>query len=239
MKSTYILSAIAAGLFLVTTSGACFAQEKAATPPAAEAPKAKNSETKKEGEKKNKDGEKKKESTSQATIGQSAPAFKLTCTAGKEASLADFKGKIVVIEWFNPDCPYIVKHHKTNTTFNDLHAKYAGKDVVFLAINSNREGKQGSGKDRNAKAAEEFKLPYPILMDTTGETGKAYGAKTTPHCYVIDKNGVLAYEGAIDDDRSVETPGKVNYVAKAVDELLAGTSVSTTQTKPYGCSVKY
>jgi peroxiredoxin len=111
--------------------------------------------------------------------------------------------------------------------------------VVFLAINSNREGKQGSGKDRNAKAAEEFKMPYPILMDTTGETGKAYGAKTTPHCYVIDKNGVLAYEGAIDDDRSVETPGKVNYVAKAVDELLAGSSVSTTQTKPYGCSVKY
>lgn len=235
MKSTLILSAVAAGLFLMATSGTSFAQEKAATPAPAEAPEAKNAEPKKE----KKDGDKKKESTSAAAIGQAAPAFKLTCTAGKEVSLSDFKGKIVVLEWFNPDCPYIVKHHKTNMTFNDLHKKYAGKDVVFLAINSNREGKQGSGKDRNAKAVEEFKLPYPVLMDTTGETGKAYGAKTTPHCYVIDKNGVLAYEGAIDDDRSVETPGKVNYVAKAVDELLAGSSVSTAQTKPYGCSVKY
>lgn len=256
MKSTFLLSTIAAGLFVAATGGTSFAQEKPATQPttqpatqpAATQPQKhtehkqadhKQADHKKDGEKKKDADKEKKESSTQAAIGQPAPAFKLTSAAGKEVSLGDYKGKIVVLEWFNPECPYIVKHHKTNTTFNDLHKKYAAKDVVFLAINSNREGKQGSGKERNAKAAEEFKLAYPILLDTTGETGKAYGAKTTPHCFVIDKKGVLAYEGAIDDDRSVETAGKVNYVAKAVDELLAGSSVSTSQTKPYGCSVKF
>ena len=185
------------------------------------------------------DGEKKAAAGDGAVIGQPAPAFKLTGVDGKEVSLSAYKGKIVVLEWFNPECPYIVKHHKINMTFNDMAKKYAGKDVVMLAINSNADGKPGSGKDLNAKAAKDFKIEYPILLDPKGEVGKAYGAKTTPHCFVIAKDGTLAYAGAIDDDKSAETAGKTNYVVKAVDELLAGSSVSTATTKPYGCSVKY
>ena len=176
-----------------------------------------------------------------AKVGEKAPEFTLKDVAGAEVKLADLNkdGTIVVIEWFNPDCPFIVKHHEKNTTFADLHTKYSDKKVKFVAINSSAAGKEGYGQERNMKAKTDWKIAYPILLDESGAIGKAYGAKTTPHCFVIDKNGVLAYQGAIDDNKSPTEKGKTNYVANALDNLLAGKAVETSETKPYGCSVKY
>jgi peroxiredoxin len=173
-----------------------------------------------------------------AKVGQRAPDFTLVDTDGKEHKLSSSSGKIIVIEWFNPDCPFVKKHHTVNPTFNDMYTKYA-KDVQFYAINSGAPGMQGAGKDRNVKAKTEFNLQYPILLDETGEVGKAYGARNTPAMYVIAADGTLAYAGAIDDDNSPETAGKTNYVTKALDELLAKKPVTTSETTPYGCSVKY
>lgn len=180
-----------------------------------------------------------KKSDEIASVGKKAPDFSLFDTEGKEHKLSSLAGKIVVIEWFNPECPYVVKQHAKTTTVKDMVDKYAGKDVVFFAINSNATGEQGSGKDRNAKAAKDWAIKYPVLLDETGATGKAYGAKNTPAMYVVNKDGILAYSGAIDDDKSAETAGKTNYVTKAVDELLAGKKVTTSETRPYGCGVKY
>lgn len=187
--------------------------------------------------------ESKKESKKEmggVTPGATAPDFTLTDTDGKEHSLAKYlkDGKIVVIEWFNPDCPFVKKHHDDNKTMNDLHKKYSDKGVVFLAINSGAPGKQGAGKERNAKARVDSAIPYPVLLDEKGVTGKAYGAKHTPDMFIITPDGTVAYMGAIDDDPTTKI-GKVNYVAKALDEILAKKPVTTRETKGYGCSVKY
>jgi peroxiredoxin len=136
--------------------------------------------------------------------------------------LEDFKGKIVVLEWFNPECPFVKKHHELNTTMVDTAAKYKDKDVVWLAINSGAEGKQGAGKDVNEQARKDWKLTYPVLLDESGTVGKAYGAKTTPHMFVINKDGVLVYAGAIDDNTDPKTVGKTNYVANAIEATLKG-----------------
>lgn len=174
-----------------------------------------------------------------AKIGEKAPNFTLTDINGKTFTLADATkdGKIVVLEWFNPECPVVVKHHASNPTFKNLAAEFAGKEVVMVAINSGAPGNQGAGKDLNVKAAKDFGMAYPILLDESGKVGKQYGAKTTPHMFVIDKNGTLAYAGAIDDKS--KKPGEVNYVSQAVNELLAGQTVTTAETQAYGCSVKY
>jgi peroxiredoxin len=174
-----------------------------------------------------------------ATVGSEAPAFTLTDTDGKSHNLSDFKGKIVVIEWFNPECPFIVKHHKVNPTFNNLFSEYNSKGVVFLAINSSAKGKQGNGKDLNAKMKTDYKMEYPILMDEDGKVGMAYGAKTTPHVFIIGTDGKIAYNGAIDNNTDVKKAGDKNYAKMALDEMLAGKPVTTAETKPYGCSVKY
>ncbi len=171
-------------------------------------------------------------------IGAKAPEFSLKDTEVHEHALSSLSGKIVVLEWFNPDCPYVQKQHEKTTTMADLVKKYGDK-VTFLAINSTAPGKQGSGKDRNAKAKTDWKIDYPILLDETGEVGKSYQSKNTPTMYIIDASGNLAYWGAIDDDSSWDKAGKTNYVAKALDELLAGKPVSQSKTKPYGCNVKY
>jgi peroxiredoxin len=172
-----------------------------------------------------------------AKIGSLAPTFTLTDTDGKTHDLAALtkEGKIVVIEWFNPDCPFVKKHHEVNTTFADLFKNYSGKGVVFLAINSGAEGKQGFGKDLNAKTAKEWGMQYPVLLDADGKVGKAYGAKTTPHMYIIGKDGKVAYMGAIDDQKE----GGKNYVRQALDQIIKGETVTEASTKPYGCSVKY
>jgi len=237
-----LLSTLAAGT-LALASAAAFAQPastpaKPATPattPAKENAGDKDSKTTK------KDGAKHDEKSAGATIGAPAPDFTLRDLDGKEHSLAALtkSGKIVVLQWFNPECPFVVKHYGENTTFNDMATKYKGKDVVILAINSGAPGKQGVGKERNAKAVKDWKIAYPVLLDESGEIGRKYGAKNTPAMYVIAKDGTLAYTGAIDDDSGADKPGKTNYVTKAVDELLAGTNVSQATTKPYGCSVKY
>lgn len=174
-----------------------------------------------------------------AKIGEPAPAFTLTDTDGKTVNLSDFKGKVVVLEWFNPECPFIVKHHAKNTTFNDLYTQYNTKNVVFLAINSSAEGKQGYGKKLNQEKKTAYKMQYPILLDEDGKVGRAYAAKTTPHCFIIDTEGKLAYGGAIDNDTSPDKAGSKNYVKNALDEILAGKPVSESSTRPYGCSVKY
>ncbi len=176
-----------------------------------------------------------------AVVGERAPDFTLTDTEGKPHTLAELVNakQIVVLEWFNPDCPFILKHHVHNHTMTDLAARYREQGVVWLAVNSAAAGKQGAGLERNQKAREEYEMDFPVLMDESGAVGKAYGAKTTPHMFVIAADGTLAYAGAIDDDRSPSTPGKINHVAVALDALLAGKPVPVKETQAYGCSVKY
>ncbi|MDX2130996.1 MAG: thioredoxin family protein [Planctomycetota bacterium] len=184
----------------------------------------------------------KKESSDKINAGSVAPAFAAPDTDGKTHSLAEAtkEGKIVVLQWFNAGCPWVKMHYgaKANT-FNDLHAKYASKGVQFYAVASNAPGTQGSGKDFNAKAKTDWKMPYPILLDESGTIGRSYNAANTPLMVIIGKDGKVAYYGAIDDASETDAPGKTNYVAKALDEMLAGTNVTVPSTKPYGCSVKY
>ncbi|MBL8746292.1 MAG: thioredoxin family protein [Phycisphaerae bacterium] len=173
-----------------------------------------------------------------AKVGSAAPEFTLKDTEGKEVSLDQFKGKIVVLEWYNSGCPFVVRHHKKYNTMTDTAKKFGDK-VVWIAINSSAPGKEGHGLDVGSK--KEWSIGYPILNDETGKVGRLYGAKTTPHMFVIDAQGILRYAGAIDNDAKDEKSvgEKVNYVAQAVEEILAGKTVSQAETKPYGCSVKY
>ena len=183
---------------------------------------------------------KNKEKKEGAKVGEKAPDFTLTDVNGKTFTLADAtkEGKIVVLQWFNPECPAVVMHHQRNPTFKNMAAEFEGKDVVMVAINSGAPGKQGAGKEANAEAAKRFGMSYPVLLDESGEIGKKYGAKVTPHMFVIDKNGTLAYAGAIDNSKGSNL-GDTNYVLTAVNELLAGQTVTTTETKAYGCGIKY
>ena len=179
-----------------------------------------------------------------AKVGEKAPDFTLKTLDGKEVSLSKLlaEKKIVVIEWFNPGCPFVVKHHERFPTMANLYKKYCKGDdakVTWVAINSGAKGKQGHGVELNKKAKAKWKIEYPILLDESGKVGRMYGARTTPHMYVIDAEGKLRYAGAIDDVRNPRKLGEVNYVANALDAVLAGKDVEKTSTKPYGCSVKY
>jgi len=168
-------------------------------------------------------------------VGDQAPAFTLSDTTGNQVSLADYSGKVVVLEWLNPDCPFVQRHYKAGTMKN-LASKYGTQGVVWLTVNSTKY--MDAAANAKFKAAND--LPYPILVDQSGEVGRLYGAMTTPHMYIIDGAGNLVYIGAIDDDPRGNKDGpSTNYVAVALDEVLAGTAVSTAETKPYGCSVKY
>jgi peroxiredoxin len=170
-------------------------------------------------------------------VGQAAPDFSLENHKGETVNLSDLKGKIVVLEWFNNECPYVVKHYKEGH-MQKLASKYAEKGVVWLAINSTN----GKSNADNAAVAEKWNMPMAILNDAAGTVGKQYGATNTPHMYVINAEGNLAYIGAIDSDRSADTSkidGATNYVAEALDALLAGESVKTAETRAYGCTVKY
>ena len=176
-----------------------------------------------------------------AAPGDKAPDFTLTATDGTEHALGTYleAGNVVVLEWFNPDCPFIVKHHQNHKTMNEIYAKVQGKDVVWLAINSGAKGKEGAGLERNRKAVEDYEIPFPVLRDPTGEVGLAYGARTTPHMFVITPGGVVAYNGAIDDNRSADKLGETNYVVEALAAVMDGQTPAVTETRPYGCSVKY
>ena len=175
------------------------------------------------------------------TPGTEAPDFTLQDTDGHKHTLSEYLagGKIVVLEWFNPDCPFIVKHHKHHRTMAETQERFAKHDVVWLAINSGAPGLQGHGLERNQKARQEFKMTAPVLLDPTGRVGKLYGARTSPHMFVITTEGVVVYNGAIDDDRSAMQLGATNHVAEALQAVVAGQPVKTAETRPYGCSVKY
>lgn len=173
--------------------------------------------------------------------GAKAPDFTLTDTNGQDHTLSTYlaQGKTVVLEWFNPDCPFIVKHHKHHRTMDETFARFGDLGLVWLAINSGAPGLQGHGLERNLKAHEEFAMTFPILLDAAGQVGKLYGAKTSPHMFVITPDGTVVYNGAIDDDRSAMQLGKTNHVADALAALAAGEPVAVAETRPYGCSVKY
>ncbi len=185
--------------------------------------------------------DKKKEAQKVAAVGDPAPDFTLTDLDGKEYNLAELtkEGKVVVLEWFNPDCPYIVKHHKTFSTMDDLAEEYKDQGVVWLAINSGDPKQRSADEEYNRQKIEEWGIDVPLAMDADGKVGKAYGAKVTPHMFIIDSSGVLAYQGAIDNDRSEGKLGDVNYVRQALDQVLAGETVSEAETRPYGCGIKY
>ncbi len=176
--------------------------------------------------------------------GAPAPAFAgLRDINGKTHSLADYKGKTVVLEWVNYDCPFVKKHYGSGN-MQDLQRKYTAKGIVWLSVNSSAPGKEGSYSiaDWKKKSAERKVAANAILLDPDGAVGKAYGAKTTPHMYIIDAAGVLQYQGAIDSTPSKDASDiktSQNYVSSALDELAAGKAVSTKETKAYGCSVKY
>lgn len=178
-----------------------------------------------------------------AKVGTAAPDFTLTSADGKEVKLSDFKGKEVVLEWVNFDCPYVKKHYDEGH-MQALQKTYTEKGAVWLLISSAHKD-HATFKDSSALAATAKKKNASAthtLVDADGSVGKAYDAKTTPNMYVINKEGVLAYAGAIDSKKSTKTAdieGAENYVSLALDALMAGKEVATPKTKPYGCSVKY
>lgn len=185
----------------------------------------------------------KQEAPKGAVVGKPAPDFKLKDLAGKEVSLASFKGKVVVLEWFNPGCPFVKKSHTVGSLV-DSASRHVKNGVVWIAINSGAPGKQGHGKETNVEARSSWKMEHPVLLDENGSIGRAYGAERTPHMYVIDPKGVLVYRGAIDNspDGEKQSPQGgtlVNHVDAALADLAAGRPVAVAETKAYGCSVKY
>lgn len=170
--------------------------------------------------------------------GDTAPAFTVKNVKGEEVSLADQKGKVVVLEWNNHDCPYVKKHYGSGN-LPKLQETYTAKGVVWLSINSNA-GVNAS--DLAARSAKEGSKASQVVVDPHGKVGKAYGALTTPHMIVIGKDGKVAYNGAIDsinstDAADIEKADK--HVVAALDALLSGKTVELAKTKPYGCGVKY
>jgi len=163
-----------------------------------------------------------------------APGFSATDSTGRTVRLSDFAGKIVVLEWTNPDCPYVKRHYGAGT-MRRLAEEFSSRGVVWLAVNSSHFV--------TAAAMERWRatqgLPYPILLDPDGEIGRAWGAKTTPHMFVLDASHRIVYSGAIDDDPHGEAAAVVNYVAEVLESLTRNEPVSVASTKPYGCSVKY
>jgi len=172
-------------------------------------------------------------------VGTSAPGFQLKGVDGKSYSLADYKGKVVVLEWVNPHCPFSDRHARERT-MTEL-AKQHG-EVVWLGINSTnpQSGEFETPADYQAYIQQQG-ISYPVLYDESGATGHAYGARTTPHMFIVDPQGKIAYNGAIDDDPSGRKPKpqRVNYVANGLNSERAGSKPDPASTKPYGCTVKY
>lgn len=179
------------------------------------------------------------ETTATAEVGKKAPDFTLVDIDGKTHSLSDYAGKVVILEWFNPDCPFVKKHHQMHKSMHDTYHAAKEQGAVWLAINSAAPGKQGAGLEYNQEARKNYGIEYPLLLDESGTVGKAYGALTTPHMFVIAADGTLVYQGAIDDSPTTDKLGETNYVLGALEAIKAGKAVGTANTKPYGCSVKY
>jgi peroxiredoxin len=178
-----------------------------------------------------------------AKVGEPAPAFTSTNTSGAAVSLADYKGKLVILEWTNHDCPYVRKHYDTGN-MQSLQREATGAGVVWLTIISSAPGEQGYVKPAQADelTAGRKAAPTAVLLDPKGEVGKMYGATNTPHMYIVDKTGTLVYAGAIDDkptSRRGDVQGANNYVRVALQSVAAGQPVKTPVTQAYGCTVKY
>lgn len=178
-----------------------------------------------------------------AVVGQPAPAFSLVDSHGKSHSLASFQGKTVVLEWWNHECPFVDKHYGSGN-MQKLQKEWTGKGVVWLTVSSSGPGKQGyvDAASANALMKEKGGAPTAVLLDHDGKVGKAYGAKTTPHMFVIDARGKLVYAGGIDDKPSTDQADigtAKNHVSAALAEVLAGKPVTTATSAPYGCGVKY
>lgn len=178
-----------------------------------------------------------------AAVTGPAPDFSVTDTLGKPVRLSDYKGKFVVLEWTNPECPFVRKHYDSNN-MQGLQKEFGARDVVWLAINSTNQssGEFKSGAQMDAWLKSQGAAPKAALIDASSETGRAYAAKTTPHMFVVDPAGKIIYAGAIDDKRSAnpaDTKMAKNYVRTALNESLAGKPVTVASTAPYGCSVKY
>ncbi len=178
-----------------------------------------------------------------AKVGAPAPAFTLQDTDGKARSLAEFAGKTVVLEWTNDGCPFVKKHYESGN-MQALQKRWTGKGVIWLVVNSSAKGKQGHVDAAGAKAimTEAGATPSAYLLDPDGKVGKAYGARATPHMYVIDAKGQLVYTGAIDSVPSADEAdiaAAKNYVEAALTELAEGRQVTTAATQAYGCGMKY
>lgn len=176
-------------------------------------------------------------------VGTAAPDFSLVDAKGGSHSLADYKGKFVVLEWFNPECPFVKKHYASGN-MQKLQQEYADKGVVWLSIDSSAPGKEGHlTGETAAKTTSEWNMKSTtLLFDEEGKVGKTYGAKNTPNMFVINPEGKLIYEGAIDNKPTTspsDIAGATNYVKVALEEALSGKPASNPTTKPYGCSVKY
>lgn len=178
-----------------------------------------------------------------AVIGQPAPAFSLPDANGQTRSLADFKGKTVVLEWFNHECPFVKKHYGAGNLQRQQDVAEA-QGVVWLLVNSSAAGKQGhiDGAQGQRILADWQATPTALLLDHNGDVGRAFGAKTTPQLVVIDAAGIVRYNGAIDSVPSADPadiPGATQYVEAALADLAAGRPVARPATPPYGCSIKY
>jgi peroxiredoxin len=181
--------------------------------------------------------------TAAVTAGQPAPAFKGTDIAGKPVSLGDFRGKYVVLEWNNPNCPFVMKHYDSGN-MQALQKRFGADNVAWISVNSTSDSH--SDYMTPEKLAGWFKqqnaTPAAVLMDSKGEIGRAYGAKVTPHMYVIDPKGTVIYAGAIDDKRSsnpADVKSATNYVTAALTDARSGKPVATAASSAYGCTIKY
>ena len=176
-------------------------------------------------------------------VGSAAPDFSLTDAKGKSQTLSQYKGKYVVLEWFNPECPFVKKHYGSGN-MQKLQEEFTGKGVVWLSIDSSAPGAEGNlTADQAEKVMTGWKTHQTaLLLDPEGKAGRAYGAKNTPHMFVINPEGKVIYEGAIDSKRTPnpeDIATSTNYVKVALDESMSGKPVTTSNTQPYGCSVKY
>lgn len=179
-----------------------------------------------------------------AEIGEPAPSFTLTDATGEQHSLSEYRGRKVVLEWTNHECPFVGKHYGAGNMQRQQREARRDHDAVWLSIISSRRGAQGHVSPEKAQelTQERNAAPTAVLLDESGDIGRAYGARVTPHMYIIDAQGTLVYKGGIDSIRSAsrsDIPEAKQYVVAALDEMAAGESITDTVTRPYGCTIKY
>lgn len=232
MKKPVILATLATfGMALAAVA------ERSSAPAPAHADASRSNDQEQAPAKQDQKDEKKDEKAAPVEIGKAAPEFSLSDLDGKTIKLSDYKGKVVVLEWFSPKCPMCVWAYGEGGPLREWPEKLKKDGIVWLAVNSEDPDNTAAKIEVNKKFLEENKAKVTVLLDPSGATGKAYGAKTTPHMMVIDEKGVLRYRGALDNapaGKLKDGETKVNYVQQALDELKAGKAVSKPETKSYG-----